>query len=46
MHVRTWTQIDLDYPKQVRDIIGQLIEELQEVWDLVRIEWNDHHFIQ
>jgi len=38
--------IDLDYPKQARDVIDELAEEVRQVLDMIRTEQNDHYLMQ
>lgn len=38
--------IDPDYPKQARDVIDELAEEVRSVWDTVRVQRNEQQFIQ
>ena len=38
--------IDPNYLKQARDAIDELAEEVRQVHDMIRVERNDHHFMQ
>jgi len=38
--------LDPNYPKQARDVIDDLTQELREVRDLLQNERMDHQFIQ
>jgi len=46
MYACSWMWLTLDYRKQARDVIDELVEEVRQVRAMIQTERNDHHFMQ